>query len=118
MTNAEVDTRTVGDGGLVLDALYRVIRERMENPVEKSYTTSLMQKGIDTILKKVGEEATELVIAGKGGNRSEIVHETADLMYHMFVLLGFNDIMPEDVYAELRRRFGISGITEKESRGS
>jgi phosphoribosyl-ATP pyrophosphohydrolase len=101
----------------ILDALYCIIRQRKAAPVEKSYTVSLLQRGIDTILKKIGEEATELVLAGKGGTREEIVHESADLIYHLFVLLGFYDIEPEAVYAELRRRFGVSGITEKESRG-
>ncbi len=101
----------------ILDALYCVIRQRKANPVEKSYTVSLLQRGIDTILKKIGEEATELVLAGKGGKREEIIYESADLIYHLFVLLGFYDIEPEEIYRELRRRFGVSGIAEKESRG-
>ena len=100
----------------ILAAVYRVIQERKANPSESSYTASLMKKGIDKILKKVGEEATEVVIAGKGGQREEIVYETADLIFHTLVLLGFYDIDPEEVYAELRRRFGISGIEEKQSR--
>jgi phosphoribosyl-ATP pyrophosphohydrolase len=100
----------------ILQAVYRVIRERKANPSENSYTASLMQKGIDKVLKKVGEEATELVIAGKGGVRQEIVYETADLLFHTLILLGFYDIEPEEVYGELRRRFGVSGIEEKASR--
>jgi phosphoribosyl-ATP pyrophosphohydrolase len=100
----------------IIAAVYRVIQERKANPSESSYTASLMAKGVDKILKKVGEEATEVVIAGKGGNREEIVYETADLIFHNLVLLGFYDIDPEEVYAELRRRFGISGIEEKNSR--
>jgi phosphoribosyl-ATP pyrophosphohydrolase len=75
-----------------------------------------MQKGIDKVLKKLGEEATELVIAGKGGVREEIVYEAADLFFHTLVLLGYHDIPLDDVYAELRRRFGTSGIAEKDSR--
>jgi phosphoribosyl-ATP pyrophosphohydrolase len=102
----------------ILDAVYQVILDRKANPAENSYTATLMKKGIDTILKKVGEEGTELVIAGKGGNREEIINETADLFFHTLVLLGYCDIPPEDVYAELRRRFGISGIDEKNSRTS
>ncbi len=102
----------------ILLAIYRIIQERKANPPEKSYTASLMAKGIDAVLKKVGEEATELVIAGKGGEREEIVYEAADLFFHALVLLGYYDIAPEEVYQELRRRFGISGITEKESRGT
>lgn len=100
----------------ILTALYRVIQERKANPTDTSYTASLMTKGIDKILKKIGEEATEVVIAGKGGKREEIVYETADLIFHNLVLLGFYDIEPEEVFAELRRRFGISGIEEKQSR--
>jgi len=100
----------------ILDAVYQVIQERKANPAESSYTASLMRKGLDTVLKKVGEEATELVIAGKGGNAEEIVYETADLFFHTLVLLGYHDIPPEKVYAELRRRFGVSGIEEKKSR--
>ena len=100
----------------ILQAVYEVILERKANPSERSYTASLMGKGVDKILKKLGEEATELVIAGKGGARDEIVYETADLFFHTLVLLGYYDISPDEIYAELRRRFGISGIAEKESR--
>jgi phosphoribosyl-ATP pyrophosphohydrolase len=116
MTESHQATQGGGEGEAILDALYQVIRKRKEIPEEKSYTASLFRKGLDTILKKAGEEATELVIAGKGGKREEIIYETADLLYHVFVLLGYYEIGPEEVYAELRRRFGISGITEKESR--
>jgi phosphoribosyl-ATP pyrophosphohydrolase len=101
----------------ILDALYQVIQERKTASADTSYTASLLSKGIDKILKKVGEESAELIIAGKGGVRQEIVCETADLMFHTLVLLGFYDITPEEIYAELRRRFGTSGIAEKESRG-
>jgi len=100
----------------ILQAIYQVIRERKVNPAETSYTSSLMAKGIDKVLKKVGEEAAELIIAGKGGERQEIVYETADLLFHTLVLLGFYGIEPEEVYGELRRRFGVSGIVEKCSR--
>ena len=100
----------------ILDAVYQVILERKANPAENSYTASLMKKGLDSILKKVGEEATELVIAAKGGARNEIVYETADLFFHALVLLGYHDIPPEEIFSELRRRFGISGIEEKTSR--
>jgi phosphoribosyl-ATP pyrophosphohydrolase len=100
----------------ILEALYRVIVERKTAAPETSYTASLMAKGVDKILKKIGEESAELIIAGKGGVRQEIVYETADLLYHTLVLLGFHDISPEEVFEELRRRFGMSGIAEKESR--
>ena len=100
----------------ILDALYQVILDRKANPEENSYTASLMQKGIDKILKKLGEEATEVIIAGKGGVREEIIYEVADLFFHTLVLLGHQDIPLDDVNAELRRRFGTSGIQEKASR--
>ena len=93
----------------ILDAVYQAILDRKANPTDTSYTASLMQKGIDKILKKLGEEATEVVIAGKGGVREEIVYEVADLFFHTLVLLGYQDIQPEEVYHELRRRFGTSG---------
>ena len=100
----------------ILDAVYQVVLDRKANPSDSSYTASLMQKGLDKILKKLGEEATEVVIAGKGGVREEIVYETADLFFHTLVLLGHQDIPLEEVFDELRRRFGISGIEEKASR--
>jgi phosphoribosyl-ATP pyrophosphohydrolase len=100
----------------IFDAVYQVILDRKANPADGSYTTSLMEKGIDKILKKVGEEATEVVIAAKGGKRDEIIYETTDLLFHLLVMLGYHDIPPDAVYEELRRRFGISGLDEKASR--
>ena len=100
----------------ILDAVYQVVLDRKANPSDSSYTASLMQKGLDKILKKLGEEATEVVIAGKGGVREEVIYETADLFFHTLVLLGHQDIPLEEVNAELRRRFGTSGIQEKASR--
>ena len=102
----------------IIDAVYQVILDRKANPAGNSYTASLIAKGIDKILKKIGEEATEVVIAAKGGTREEIVYESADLVFHLLVLLGHCDIPVEDVYAELRRRFGTSGIEEKNSRSA
>lgn len=118
MSEVIEETGSNGKGEAILEALYGVIRERKANPSDGSYTVSLFRRGLDTILKKTGEEAVELVIAGKGGKREEIVYESADLLYHLLVLLGFYGIDPEEVFAELRRRFGTSGIAEKESRGS
>jgi len=100
----------------ILQAVYQVILDRKANPTDKSYTASLMNGGIDKILKKIGEEATEVVIAAKGGIRDEIVYESADLVFHLLVLLGHQDIHPDAVYNELRRRFGTSGIAEKAAR--
>lgn len=104
------------NGNDIIQAVYQVILDRKAHPAESSYTASLMQKGIDKILKKVGEEATEVVIAAKGGKRDEIVYETTDLIFHLLVMLGYHDIPPEDIYNELRRRFGTSGIEEKAAR--
>ncbi len=100
----------------ILQAVYQVILDRKTNPADSSYTTSLMRGGIDKILKKIGEEATEVVIAAKGGVQDEIVYETTDLVFHLLVLLGHQNIPPEAIYHELKRRFGTSGITEKAAR--
>ncbi|MEI7817557.1 MAG: phosphoribosyl-ATP diphosphatase [Desulfuromonadales bacterium] len=100
----------------ILQVVYQTILDRKTNPTDSSYTTSLMRGGIDKILKKVGEEATEVVIAAKGGVTEEIVYETADLIFHLLVLLGHQNINPDDIFAELRRRHGTSGLTEKASR--
>lgn len=99
-----------------LQLLFKTILERKAHPTDSSYTASLLGKGVDKVLKKLGEEATELVIAGKGGERDEIVYETADLFYHALVLLAYHDVSLDDVYEELRRRFGTSGIAEKAAR--
>jgi phosphoribosyl-ATP pyrophosphohydrolase len=99
-----------------LQQLFKTLVERRDNPSEGSYTSTLLAKGVDRILKKVGEEATELVIASKGGERGEIVCETADLLYHTLVLLVYHDIPLDEVYGELSRRFGMSGLAEKAAR--
>jgi phosphoribosyl-ATP pyrophosphohydrolase len=101
---------------LILDELFQVINSRKGASPDSSYTASLLSKGIDKILKKLGEEATETVIAGKGGTNEEVVYETADLFYHALVLLAARDIGADEVWSELERRFGRSGIEEKQSR--
>lgn len=83
---------------------YAVICDRKEHPKPDSYTQYLFEKGIDTICKKVGEEATEVVIAAKNGSREELICESADLLYHWLVLLAQQGLTPEDVYAEMDRR--------------
>ncbi len=100
----------------ILAAVYRVIQERRQNPSEKSYVASLYAKGLDKILGKIGEEATEVAIAGKGGQTDEVVSEVADLWFHTLVLLSYYDLPPERIYTELQRRFGTSGLEEKASR--
>lgn len=100
----------------VLEALAEVLEQRKKESADSSYVASLYNKGTDTILKKVGEEAVETVIAGKAGDKEQIVYETADLWFHSMVLLAHNDLGPEDVLNELSRRFGLSGLEEKASR--
>lgn len=101
----------------ILEAVYRIVLERKQlGDGEKSYVKSLFDKGLDKILSKVGEEATEVAVAGKGGDREELVYEVADLFFHIMVLLGYYDIPPEEVSGELRRRFGLSGLEEKAAR--
>ena len=100
----------------ILDAVYEVIQDRKNNPSETSYVASLYEKGLAKILGKVGEEATEVAVAGKGGIRDEVVSEIADLWFHTLVLLGYYNLPPEKVYDELKRRFGMSGLEEKARR--
>ena len=99
-----------------LQRLAETIAARKGASPETSYTAKLFAKGTDTILKKIGEESAELIIAGKGGVRAEIIYETADLFYHTLVLLAAKDIRLDDVLNELARREGVSGIDEKNAR--
>ncbi|MFZ5863872.1 MAG: bifunctional phosphoribosyl-AMP cyclohydrolase/phosphoribosyl-ATP diphosphatase HisIE [Nitrospirota bacterium] len=92
-------------GGAVLDRVYRVIQDRKAHPVEGSYVASLFAGGEDRILKKVAEEAGEVLLASKNGVRDQIVWETADLWFHTLVALGRHDIPPSAIYDELARRF-------------
>lgn len=100
----------------VLQRLEAAIRERRGADPSSSYVASLQAKGLDAILKKVGEEATEAVIAAKGGSREALVHETADLWFHCLVMLAWHDVRVAEVLAELERREGRSGHEEKASR--
>ena len=88
----------------VLEALYATVENRRDNPKEGSYTCYLLDKGIDKILKKVGEECTETVIAAKNGVKSETVYEICDLMYHLSVLMEEQGITWDDVFSELAKR--------------
>ena len=90
----------------MLEELYQVIEERKRNPSEGSYTARLLygEKGLNGILEKFGEEAVEVILAAKDGKREEIIHEVADLLYHLLVLLSKLEIKLDDVYDELRRR--------------
>jgi phosphoribosyl-ATP pyrophosphohydrolase len=87
-----------------LNELYQILCERRDNPTEKSYTARLMAQGEDEILKKVGEEAMEIIIAAKGQGDQRLVEEVSDLIYHLMVLLAFRRIGPQEIRAELARR--------------
>jgi phosphoribosyl-ATP pyrophosphohydrolase len=100
----------------ILERLEAAIAARRGADPSASYVASLNARGLDAILKKVGEEATETVIAAKGEGRAAIVHETADLWFHCLVMLGWHGIPVAEVLAELERREGRSGIDEKKSR--
>jgi phosphoribosyl-ATP pyrophosphohydrolase len=100
----------------ILERLEKAIAERRGADPSSSYVAALNAKGIDSILKKVGEEATEAVIASKSGDRAAIIHETADLWFHCLVMLAWHGVSVDDVLAELERREGRSGIDEKASR--
>lgn len=101
-----------------LEKLAAVLEQRKMASADDSYVASLYAKGLDAILKKVGEEATETVMAGKDGDNEKIVYEMADLWFHTMVLLAHQGLGPERVLAELERRFGLSGLEEKASRTS
>jgi len=100
----------------VLNQLAEVLEERKQADPDSSYVAKLYSKGLDAILKKIGEEATETVMAAKDGQADKIIYETADLWFHSMVLLAQQGLGPEDVLAELQRRFGLSGLEEKASR--
>jgi phosphoribosyl-ATP pyrophosphohydrolase len=101
----------------VLQQLSEVLEARKQADPESSYVAKLYAKGLDAILKKIGEEATETVMAAKDGVAEKIVYETADLWFHTLVLLAHQGLGPDQVLEELRRRFGLSGLEEKARRG-
>ena len=102
--------------GDILERLSQVIEARKGGDADASYVSRLLARGEDAILKKIGEEATETVMAAKDGDRLRIVGETADLWFHCLVMLAHYGLKPSDVLMELRRREGISGIDEKAAR--
>jgi phosphoribosyl-ATP pyrophosphohydrolase len=105
----------------ILSRLMAIIEDRKANPPPKSYTTTLFAGGVAKIGEKITEEAAEVVgAANESGDegRKHLIHEAADLVYHLFVMLGYRDIKLLEVEAELARRFGISGLDEKAARAS
>ncbi len=100
----------------ILKKLTETIEARRQASPDSSYVAKLFAKGEDAILKKVGEEATEVILASKSAQREQIVYETADLLFHCMVMLAFHGLKTDDVLEELARREGLSGIVEKNRR--
>ncbi|MBG7602378.1 MAG: phosphoribosyl-ATP diphosphatase [Gammaproteobacteria bacterium] len=100
----------------VLEQLEAVLEQRKSAAADSSYVASLHAKGLDAILKKIGEEATETVLAAKDGDAEHIIYETADLWFHSMVMLSHMGISHQQVLDELQRRFGLSGLEEKAQR--
>jgi phosphoribosyl-ATP pyrophosphohydrolase len=100
----------------ILDRIADSINERKDGDPAKSYVAQLFSKGDDAMLKKIGEEATETVLAAKSGDRLHLVREVTDLWFHCMIVLARHGLGPGDVLAEMQRREGISGIDEKAAR--
>lgn len=100
----------------LLNELAAVLEQRKAQDPKTSYVAGLYAKGLDAILKKIGEEATETVMAAKDGVPEKIIYEVADLWFHSLVLLAHQGLSHRDVLAELQRRFGLSGLDEKANR--
>ncbi len=109
MTDAKPDIE-------VLQRLFAVIEARRGEDAASSYTAGLLAKGPTGVAKKLGEEAVETVLAAAIGDRDQIIYESADLLYHLLVLWASAGIAPDEVWAELARREGVSGIAEKAAR--
>ena len=102
----------------VLSQLADTLEQRLATDPSSSYVAQLNARGLDVILKKIGEEATETVIAAKGGDVDDLLYEIADLWFHTLVLLAHKGLRPELVLGELQRRMGTSGLDEKAARSS
>ena len=100
----------------ILQRLTETLEARRQASPESSYVAKLFSKGEDAILKKIGEEATEVILASKGGDKTHLVYETTDLWFHCMILLAQHGLSADDVLNELARREGLSGIAEKQSR--
>jgi len=102
----------------VLRKLEEVLEQRKSANADESYVSSLYTKGLDEILKKIGEESAEVIMASKDGNQDKIIHEVADLWFHTLVLLRHKDIEIDKIQQELSKRFGLSGLEEKANRNN
>lgn len=100
----------------VLERLSELLEQRKTADPQSSYVAKLYAKGMDSILKKVGEESAETIIAAKNGDKEHLIYETADLWFHTLVMLAHAGLKPNDILDELARREGLSGIAEKASR--
>lgn len=99
-----------------LNRLAQLLEERKSADPQTSYVAKLYAKGMDSILKKVGEESAETIIAAKNGDKEHLIYETADLWFHTLVMLAHAGLKPQDILDELARREGLSGLAEKASR--
>ncbi|MPV85565.1 phosphoribosyl-ATP diphosphatase [Ostreibacterium oceani] len=102
----------------IFSTLESLIADRLQAAPEASYVASLNAKGLDAILKKIGEESSEVIIAAKNASHDEIVYEACDLIFHLFILLKQQNIPLSDIEKELTRRLGVSGLTEKANRNT
>jgi phosphoribosyl-ATP pyrophosphohydrolase len=100
----------------ILTQISQILEQRKQADPAVSYVAGLYSKGLDAILKKIGEEATELVVAAKGGDKHQILYETADLWFHTLVLLAHSGLNVDEVKSELEKRYGTSGLEEKARR--
>ena len=100
----------------VLRRLADVIEQRQQADPAGSYVADLYARGLQAVLKKIGEEATEVILAANSGDKNAIIHEIADLWFHTLVLLARSGLGPEEILAELEKRFGKSGLEEKAGR--
>lgn len=101
----------------ILTKLADILEARKGADADSSYVARLYAQGLDAILKKIGEETTETILAAKSGDSAQIIHETADLWFHTMVMLAQQGLKAEDILRELERRFGVSGLAEKAQRG-
>ncbi len=104
--NKEAPSFESSNSSKTLDEVYEVILDRKLNPKDGSYVSGLFEKGLDKILKKIGEEAGETIIGAKNEDKKEVIYETADLWFHSMIVLSYFGITPNDIYEELGRRFG------------
>ncbi|CAH9019874.1 phosphoribosyl-ATP diphosphatase [Candidatus Nitrosacidococcus sp. I8] len=100
----------------IFKQLATIANDRKNADPKFSYIASLYEAGLDKILQKLGEEAIETILAAKSGEKTDIIHETADLWFHSLVMLVQCDLQPEEVFKELERRFDLSGLEEKQNR--